>query len=238
MYYGLRLRLNFVALSARWAARGQAMDDLRETLPAIQRLALAYAPARTRDATLALLALDGRLAGVLRSASEPMLAQIRLAWWRDILGREAAERPSGEPLVALLEPWGREAGELVALVDGWEQLVEIESFGPGEMRAFCRGRGAAWAGLARVAGCHEMQDAARAAGEGWALADLASRLSASAERDVAARLVCEHDWRAIALPRALRPLAILHGLARRSRGRSAPDGRALLIAMRIGLFGR
>lgn len=106
------------------------MDDLRETLPAIQRLALAYAPARTRDATLALLALDGRLAGVLRSASEPMLAQIRLAWWRDILGREAAERPSGEPLVALLEPWGREAGELVALVDGWEQLVETESFGP------------------------------------------------------------------------------------------------------------
>ncbi len=69
------------------------MDDLAETLPTMHRLALAYAPGRTRLAWLALLALDSRLAGVLRSASEPMLAQIRLAWWRDMLARSEADRP-------------------------------------------------------------------------------------------------------------------------------------------------
>lgn len=218
------------------------MDDLRETLPAMQRLALAYAPRSARDATLALLALDTRLAGVLRGASEPMLAQIRLAWWRDMLGRKAEERPSGEPLVALLALWGDEAAGLVALIDGWEALTEPELLDAGAMRGFCGGRGTAWAALARAVGCPSAQEAARSAGEGWALVDLAARLSAPEERDMASRLIAQHDWRPVALPRALRPLAVLHGIAARAAKRGGPIGEAgrsvVLSAMRIGLFGR
>jgi phytoene synthase len=218
------------------------MVDLRETLPAMQRLALVYAPGRMREPTLALLALDSRLAGVLRSASEPMLAQIRLAWWRDMLARDAAERPGGEPVLALLSGWRDEAASLVALVDGWEQLVEPDSLGAEAMRAFCAGRGEACAALARVAGCSAAEGNARTAGEGWALADLAARLTDPQERETAAGLVREADWRRIALPRALRPLAILHGLAANA-ARSGQDFRepgpgSLLLAMRIGLCGR
>jgi phytoene synthase len=218
------------------------MDELRDTLPAMQRLALAYAPGRTRAAWLALLALDTRLANVLRSSSEPMLAQIRLAWWRDMLARDTADRPGGEPLLALIEAWGDEAAGLVELVDGWEQLAEPEQLGADAMRAFCQGRGAACAALARVAGCPQAQDAARRTGEGWALADLAARLTDPGERETATRFMTQHDWTRIALPRALRPLAILHGIAasaaRRSGKLSEPGPGSVLLAVRIGLFGR
>ncbi len=218
------------------------MDDLAETLPAMHRLALAYAPGRVRHAWLALLALDSRLAGVLRSASEPMLAQIRLAWWRDMLARKEADRPSGEPLLNLIGSWGDEVPGLTALVDGWEYLAQPDLLGAGAMRAFCEGRGAACAALAKVADCSGAREGARLAGEGWALADLATRLSEPGERETAARLVSEHDWQRISLPRALRPLAVLHGLAA-SAARNAPESRqpgpsAMLLAMRIGLFGR
>jgi phytoene synthase len=43
-------------------------QDLLDSLPAPWRLAVAYAPASTRDRWLTLLALDIRLAGVVRSA--------------------------------------------------------------------------------------------------------------------------------------------------------------------------
>jgi phytoene synthase len=218
------------------------MDELRDTLPAMQRLALAYAPGRTRAAWLALLALDTRLANVLRSSSEPMLAQIRLAWWRDMLARDAADRPSGEPLLALIKAWGDETAGLIELVDGWERLVEPERLGEDAVRAFCRGRGEACASLARVTDCLGAQDDAQRAGEGWALADLAARLSDPGEREEAARLMAQHGWTRIALPRALRPLAILHGLAasaaRRSGELSEPEPGSALLAVRIGLFGR
>jgi hypothetical protein len=36
-------------------------------------------------ATLALLALDARLAAILRGRREPIAAQLRLAWWREML---------------------------------------------------------------------------------------------------------------------------------------------------------
>lgn len=218
------------------------MDDLRETLATMQRLALAYAPRRARRTTLALLALDSRLAAILRGSSEPMLAQIRLAWWRDMLAREEADRPRGEPLLAMFADWGDDAASLIALVDGWEHLVQSEPLDGDAMGAFYQGRGAACAALARVAGCPGAQENARHAGQGWGLSDLAGRLTDPAERETAARLVAMHDWKRIALPRALRPLSILHSLAASAArsGRQVEESGPgkLLLAMRIGLFGR
>ena len=56
--------------------------ELLDTLAPMHRLALAYAPAEARPAWAGLLALDARLAGVVRAAREPVLGQLRLAWWR------------------------------------------------------------------------------------------------------------------------------------------------------------
>src|SRR5690606_20839572 len=74
------------------------LADLR---PA-ERLALAYAPARARTATLALMALDNRLGTIVRQMREPIAAQLRLAWWRDTLARPVPEWPQGEPVLAAL----------------------------------------------------------------------------------------------------------------------------------------
>jgi phytoene synthase len=211
---------------------------LVDALPGPQRLALAYASARSRSAALALFALDARLALILRSRREPIATQLRLAWWRDVLARSPHEWPRGEPVLDALRGW-REAGALAALPPAWEALLADE-LTPATIAEFVDGRGQAFAALARELGVERDADAA-AAGEIWALADLAANLSDGAERD----LVVAFGRGRGGPPRlsaSLRPLAVLAGLgaAALARGGGAvlagPAG--MLLALRIGLTGR
>lgn len=121
--------------------------ELLDTLPLVQRLALAYSPPEAREDTLTLLALDRRLAAILRQRSEVLLAQLKLAWWRDRFREERAAWPAGEPLLARLAGWRGDLAPLAELVDGWEALL-AESLRPDAMRAFAAGRAAGWAALA------------------------------------------------------------------------------------------
>jgi len=205
--------------------------DLAGTLAPLARLALAYAPASAREDWLTLLALDARLAGVVRSAREPMLAQLKLAWWRDRLGADPAGWPRGEPLLARLADWADPAG-LVALVDGWEALLADPPLDVAAAEAFAGGRGGAMAILARRLGLAE--GPATQAGRDWSLAELALGTelpSGFPMAEVPARL-----------PRSLRPLAVLRGVTRRAlaHGGAAALYRpgAWLTAVRIGLLGR
>ncbi|MDR2858531.1 MAG: hypothetical protein LBV50_11895 [Novosphingobium sp.] len=208
--------------------------DLLETLPPLHRLALAYAPARARLPTLALLALDARLAGIVRHSHEPMLAQLRLAWWRGQLGNDAANWPQGEPLLAALGFWQGRHGALAALVDGWELLTGPVPLPAAALVGFARGRGDAFASLAGVIGAGDDPARVRARGRAWALADLAGHLADSGERRTAGALADAAE--APRVSRTMRTLAVLHGLARR-RSRGLSPG-ALLAAMRLGLLGR
>ena len=100
------------------------MDQaLIDALPPAQRLALAYAPKGAHTLTLGLLALDTRLASCVRIRGEVLTAQLRLAWWRDTLARPATDWPDGEPLLEVLQGWAEARLSLVALVDGWEELL-------------------------------------------------------------------------------------------------------------------
>jgi phytoene synthase len=210
--------------------------DLVESLPAPQRLALSYAPAAAYPATLALLALDARLAGLLRKRGEPVLTQVRLAWWRDTLAAEPGGWPDGEPALALLRRWN-DATALVPLVDGWEALLS-ERLDMAAIAEFADGRARAFAQLARELGCDPAT--AAAAARSWALGDLAAHLSQPAERTAVVEAAALPP--SAALAREMRPLAVLAGLARRSLARGgAPllDGpRALLTAVRLGIVGR
>ena len=214
--------------------RADMADPCLESLPLAHRLALSYAPAAARGPTLALLALEARLAGIVRAGGEPVLAQIKLAWWRDRLGEPLASWPQGEPLLALLACWPGDPAGLVPVVDGWEALLADTLDAP----AHAQGRAAGWGALAGGLGC---ADPARAA-QGWALADLALHLADGAEREQALALARALDWHAPRLPRALRPLAVLHGLAGRALRRGAGellDGPgALFAALRLGIAGR
>lgn len=217
------------------------MQSLVETLPLPQRLALAYAPARLREATLGLFALDAHLANLIRKGREPLLTQARLAWWRERLEEPGEARPKGDPLLDLLANWREREAALVALVDGWEHMIG-DSLDPQAMGRFADGRAGAFGGLAALAGEASSLDSAARAGRRWALADLAAHLGNQGERDRAlevARTTGDSDFR---LPRALRPLSVLDGLARRSLKRGgAPlvEGPAAgLTALRLGIIGR
>lgn len=209
-------------------------ESLRELLPPRLRLALAYAPGAVAGLWLGLLALDQRLAATVRGAREPMLAQIKLAWWRDRLLAGAGAWPAGEPVFAALADWSDNAASLVPLVDGWEEMIAPA---PLHAEAFVSLAEARAKALLAIAG----HDAAHRMAANWALADLAARVSQPEEQALLADLVRERDWRPARLSPALRPLAVLHALAARDlrRGRIgdrvSPMG--LATAMRVGLFG-
>lgn len=205
-------------------------------LPPEHRLALAYAPAGTRADWLAVLSLDARLARIVRGAREPLLAQMRLAWWREQFA-QPGQASAGEPLLASFAAWSGERRALIALVDGWEVLLGQAPLDGASLSEFVEGRVLALGGLAERLGCDGA--AARQAARGWALVDLFGHLTHPDERSAAAEMAAQHRWDRARLERSLRPLAVLHGLARSARG----DGRLLASptgfarAIRLGLLG-
>ncbi|MGX7895200.1 hypothetical protein [Tsuneonella sp. HG222] len=213
-------------------------DALAEELPEPQRLALAHATAATRPYFLAFFTLDARLGGIVRRRVEPMLVQMRLAWWRETLEGPAVTWPRGDPLLEALAGW-REPAALAGLAAGWENLLS-DRLDSSAIAAFEEGRQAALAAVAREVGAGASAEATEAAARTWALADLAANLSDPAERAqvVTHGLPVQRE----ALPRSLRPLAILAALGGRALergGRPLLEGRgAALVALRVGMFGR
>ncbi|WP_374405754.1 hypothetical protein [Pelagerythrobacter sp.] len=213
-----------------------------DPLPLPQKLALNYAPAASRDATAALFALDTRLSELVAKANEPLLAQLRLAWWRDELGKPVDARAAGDPVLdAIGQWWGGEEVALAGLVEGWEQLVGDAPLPARAIETFAEGRAGAFAALARHTGEPEAAADARAAGRLWALADFAAQATDAEERAIALTFAEETERRA-PRERRLRPLAVLYGLALRSlAGGGAPlvgGRRDVLAALRLGMFGR
>lgn len=87
---------------------------------------LAFVPMPDRAATLALWSLVERLGEIAVSAREPLLAQIKLAWWRDRLIELAsggAAMPVGEPLLAELGQHCAGQAGLVEAVDAAERIA-------------------------------------------------------------------------------------------------------------------
>lgn len=201
-----------------------------------QRLALAYAPARTRGAIGTALHLDNRLSGILRLGGEPMIAQIKLAWWRDRLQEDPGRWPAGEPLLQALRDWPGNVSDLAPLVDGWETLL-AETFGMRELETYRTGRSTPWLALANWRGIPS-GPVEQAAGQ-WALADLVSHLANAEER---AMVLAALDTYKASVPRDLRPLAVLRSLYMRAVDSDGADPLhgpgALFTALRAGLSGR
>lgn len=213
--------------------------SLVDTLPLPQRLALAYAPGKARNHTLALFSFDARLGQALRQANEPITAQLRLAWWRDQLKLEPAARERSDELVRALDVLDAQREALAALVDGWELLV-TEKFNKAAAAAFATARAQALLGLARTLEAPDSAEDVLLSGQQWALADLANNLSDPFER--AATISIAPRDRSAKLSRYLRPLAVLRELAQRSLaaggGPLLGSPSSALVAMRVGVFGR
>jgi phytoene synthase len=62
-------------------------------------LALSYVPARKRPGVETLWRLDAALGKVLAGGREPLISQIKLAWWREALERLDTEKAPAEPIL-------------------------------------------------------------------------------------------------------------------------------------------
>jgi phytoene/squalene synthetase len=110
------------------ASRRYVLDSVRET-DRDRFLAALFAPEPARSDLLALLAFDHELARTRIVTREPLLARIRLAWWREAAVEAAGVgRPRDQPIVDALTEAVRRQGlahdALVALVDAREEEVE------------------------------------------------------------------------------------------------------------------
>lgn len=86
-------------------------------------------PRERRPAIAALWALAERLTKLLHDAREPLIGQIKLAWWRDMTAMLASDPPAlpkGEPLLAELQATWAGQGGLDLLVDAAEAMLLAE----------------------------------------------------------------------------------------------------------------
>jgi len=188
------------------------MIEIVEQLPPPLRLAVAYAPKSTRVAFALLLLLDERLAQIVERATEPMIAQLKLAWWRDAFTAPVEQRPKGEPLLSALFDQARPELLTVAgdLVDAWELLPCLGEWTDAELNAFALKRGdAVFNGYCRLIGLNQ---SAAAAGEEWARGDIAARYGGAVPGPALSNVP-------LLKGRIFRPLTILTML---SRGVSGP----------------
>ena len=92
-------------------------------------VAALFAPELARRGLLALLAFDHELARSRTVTREPLLARIRLEWWREAAVEAAGNgKPRAQPLVESLSEivrrHGLAADALVALIDAREEEIE------------------------------------------------------------------------------------------------------------------
>lgn len=187
---------------------------LIDALDPPQRIAIAYAPASARPAWEALLLLEQRLADAARPGRDPIMVQLRMAWWRDRLSEPVEQRPKGEPLLARLGVWDQQRESLIALVNGWEAKVAGEDGGA----ELARARAEVFVALGELVGASDSA-AIRAAAQSLANPDPAEP--------------------APYLSRAMRPLAVMVAMARRdARGGKATPVIDMVRVMRVGFLGR
>jgi phytoene synthase len=140
-----------------------------------------FAPARRREALLALYAFNYEIARVRETVTQPMLGQIRLQWWREVLdtayaGAPARQHPVAVSLSAAIREFGLSREPFDRLIDTRERDLADEP--PASLAAledYAEGSSAALVHLAlQVLGVREatIEETARQVGIAYALAGL------------------------------------------------------------------
>lgn len=213
-----------------------------EILPDEQRLALAHTPAPLRLTMRVYFALDRRLSQLVGKTTEPMLGQMRLAWWRDMLAKPEDQRPNGDAVLDVIGAhWKGRAHALIPLVDAWEILVAEDELTDDLILKFGRGRGDPLVAHFCELDADLVNPVSEAAAM-WALSDAASHIADDEERARFVGVAKPLANKIVTLPHPLRGLAVLRALSLRALeagGAPLMQGRsAALVAFRAGLFGR
>jgi NADH dehydrogenase [ubiquinone] 1 alpha subcomplex assembly factor 6 len=140
-----------------------------------------FALAGRREALLALYAFNYEIARVRETVSEPMLGQIRLQWWREVLdaayaGMPPRQHPVVLPLSAAIREFALSRGYFDRLIDSRERdLADAPPASLGVLEAYAEESSAPLIRLAlEVLGVRAavLDDVARHVGIGYALGGL------------------------------------------------------------------
>lgn len=183
-------------------------------------------------------ALDALLGDIVRTTTQPIVGQMRLTWWYEALRAIDSDAPRAHPVLQALAQADASGAMLAGMVDGWERLLEPDAPDDAALADYADERG----GTLFVAIAQADTPALRAAGRGWALADLAANVADGdlAERARgAARIALEaalgQRWPAAS--RGLGALAIDARAGVEGRGDAGSPGRAARV-LRFRLSGR
>ncbi len=84
-------------------------------------IATLYAPTEKRGPLSALYGFDAEISQIIERVSEPLPGEIRLQWWRDVIGGERRAEATGNPVAAafvdVVEKFGLPQQSLANLID-------------------------------------------------------------------------------------------------------------------------
>jgi len=135
--------------------------------------AIGHVPSTQRDGVAALWALDEQLGQIVATTTLPMVGMMRLMWWREAITSNVV----GHPVLAALSSAftnERDAREIAAIVDGWEELLEPLPLSRAQLIAYASGRGTQ---LFELTAHLSDETCSPDAGAGWALVDFGLRCS-------------------------------------------------------------
>ncbi|MEL7197177.1 MAG: hypothetical protein AAGL10_02585 [Pseudomonadota bacterium] len=218
------------------------IEDTAEPLPDEAKLALAYTQVPLRDPLRVFFELDLRLGRLVSATTEPMLGQMRLAWWRETLVKDEIDWPNGDHVLdGVKEHWQSRASSLLPLVDAWEHLLSDPPLAAEDAIAFANGRRDALTSVFELEAADSAQFGIADAAWHWALADLASKVTLLEEREILIDLARDRALGRLRLPRHAKGIAVIGALGRRALergGRPLMEGRgASLVAIRAAITG-
>ena len=127
---------------------------------------------------MALYAFNHELARAVEVASQPLVAEIRLAWWREALdeifdGRPLRRHPGAEALAEAVRRRGLARGALESLIDARMRDLAGWPLDPAEVEAYIDSTaGALMTAAAAILDPSSSPDAFRQAARAWGLAGL------------------------------------------------------------------
>lgn len=177
---------------------------------ALQKLVFAYAKASERAVYEAVFALDSLCANIVATTSEALIGQMRLAWWRDVIVKDPAQRPAGHPLIASINalPDHIRSDALAELVNMWEAFLLADDR-QAYVQQFCEGRGEAIMIALGIAAHEEQAKAALTLYCKWHIMRRTPLFSDNDQHDTLSRIVYDEcKSRPVAAKKMPKPLKV------------------------------
>ncbi|MFI4936757.1 MAG: squalene/phytoene synthase family protein [Caulobacterales bacterium] len=203
--------------------------------------------AAARADVIALYAYDHELGRARRAASNALMAEIRLTWWREVLdqifaGEAVRLHPTAQALAAAVARHGLPRGPLEAMIDGRIEALEFSPLDADQAVGWADAvQGSATALAAMILDPAGPPEVTAAAGRAWGLALLARSGQAAAKVIAAPLQAALAEARVVSRQLSVRAFpAVLHvTLARHDlTGRTPSVWRKQLTLLTASLRGR